>query len=224
MFSDCTGTTLATPAQVRASANPGDNHEYARPMDGCTNVRSTKRRWHQMRRPCYEFLAGCLALVAGFWFVWIDAPFIELRGFQIPGEVGNIVDFLGGIADEDEASWKTWSLWTLYLVPVAGLFGAALEVWNWRRGGNWWWMRLAVGSMPVLSLVVVGTVFATRRTWFQGLVEVIPEAWLPSPLEILQFGFWLTLAGVLACLASVFTLKRKEGAATRTAPPDAAAG
>ncbi len=177
-----------------------------------------------MRRPGFEFLAGCLCLVAGFWLVWIDAPFIELRGFQIPGKVGSIVDFLGSIADQDEATWKVWSLWTLYAVPVAGLTGAVLEVWNCRRGGNWWWMRLAVGLVPVLSLVVVGTVFATRRTWFQGIVEVIPKAWLPSPLEVLQAGFWLTAAGVVACLASVFTLKRKKGAATRTAPPDAATG
>ncbi|MBX3473059.1 MAG: hypothetical protein KF754_01595 [Planctomycetes bacterium] len=177
-----------------------------------------------MRRPSFEFLAGCLCLVAGFWFVWIDAPFIELRGYEIPRQVGGIVDFLGSIADKDEATWKAWSLWTLYAVPVAGLAGAGLEVWNWRRGGNWWWMRLAVGLAPVLALAVVGTVFATRRTWFQGIVEAIPDAWLPSPFEVLRFGFWMTVAGVVACLTSVFTLKRKEGAAAKTAPPDAAAG
>lgn len=169
-----------------------------------------------MRRPAYEFLAGCAVMLAAFWLVWIDAPFIELRGFQIPLRVGDAVDFLGGLGDESPARWKAWSLWTLYAVPVVALAGAAVEFFDWRRGGNLWWARLAVALAPVTALVSILITFATQRTWFQAIVEAIPDAWLPTPCEVLDLGFWTTAAGAAACLASVFTVRRGAAGA---APP-----
>lgn len=157
-------------------------------------------------------------MLAAFWLVWIDAPFIELRGFQIPLKVSDAVDFIGSVGDEAPARWKQVSLWTLYAVPVAAIAGAMAEYFDWRRGGNLRWARLIVGLAPLAALAAIITTFATQRTWFQGIVEAIPESWLPSPWEVLDIGFWVTAAGAGACLASVFTLRNRKGAAVQAAP------
>jgi hypothetical protein len=157
-------------------------------------------------------------MLAAFWLVWVDAPFIELRGFQIPLKVGDAVDFIGGARDEAPARWKRVSLWTLYAVPVAAIVGAVAEYFDWRRGGNLWWARLIAALVPLAALAAIATTFATQRTWFQAIVEAIPEGWLPSPWEVLDVGFWVTAGGASACLASVFTSRNKKGAAVQAAP------
>ena len=160
------------------------------------------------RRLSYEFLVACLAMLGGFALIWVDAPLIGLRGFQLPYEVGSALETAGSLGDEEAITGKRWLLWVLYLLPLGALAGLVLEPLAWKHNRSGRRVRLVVPLLWVFALVVVAASFAFGDTWVKSLIESIPDSWLPSPIEVMGPGVWVTLGAIALGLASVWTTKK----------------
>ncbi|MCA8915108.1 MAG: hypothetical protein KDB90_06820 [Planctomycetes bacterium] len=166
----------------------------------------------------YEFLVACAAVVVGFGLVWIDAPLIQLRGCQLPLELGDALGTAAALGDKDAIHTKQYSLWLIYVLPLAALAGLISEPLFWWHGKHTRGARAACVAAWFGALAVVSLVFAMEDTWIKGLIELIPDAWLPSPAEIMGPGAWVTLVALLLGVVSLFTVRTKEKAEPQSGP------
>lgn len=158
------------------------------------------------RRLKFEFLLPCAALlVAFFGLVWVTAPFIELRGFEVPPEMHGVFDDMAELGDESAIRLKQYSLWLLYLIPVMAAAGLILEPIAWWRSWKVRWLYVACAAAPPIGLGLTAWTFYREDTWMKGFIDIIPIDWLPDPIDVTGPGAWVTGCAMAVMWISVFT-------------------